>query len=250
MARLLSSGVQGMESKLQELTNENLRLRLSAERRELLQKKKAWLDFDDQNNRVKPLESACTLLMEQVSGYSSRLKSIEEKITSVGTESPLGQVYVKLRIQEKEAKAFIQNQLSATKTDLASAKAEASRLHKKAKEAASENEWHELRSLDELPGDLTATNTALVLEESWLKLVKAARTSQQRSKGLDEVKEGIEKLFKSVTVVTDKKRKQTDLEQSDNEDETDGVLESPSKKKKGRVQSTLSNFFGGGKTNK
>ena len=249
MARLLSSGVQGMESKLQELTNENLRLRLSAERRELLQKKKAWLEFDDQNNRVTPLESACTLLMEQVSGYYVRLKSIEEKIASAGAESPLGQVYVKLRIQEKEAKAFIQNQLSATKTDLASAKAEASRLHKKAKEVASENEWHELRSLDKLTGDLTAANTALALEESRLKLMNAARTSQQRSKDLDEVKEGIEKLFKSVKVVTDKKRKQTDLEQSDDEDETDGMLESP-KKKKGRVQSTLSNFFGGGKTNK
>lgn len=89
---LLSSGVQAIENKLEELTNENLRLENDIERVELLHKKKAWLEFDDQNQHLQSLQSAPDLLNEQLNNNERRLQSIEQKIASVGEETPLGKV--------------------------------------------------------------------------------------------------------------------------------------------------------------
>ena len=89
---LLSSGVQAIENKLEELTNENLRLENDIERVELLRKKKAWLEFDDQNQHLQSLQSAPELLNEQLNNNERRLQSIEQKIASVGAETALGKV--------------------------------------------------------------------------------------------------------------------------------------------------------------
>ena len=81
-----------IENKLEELTNENLRLENDIERVDLLGKKKAWLEFDDQNQHLQSLQSAPDLLNEQLNNNERRLQSIEQKIASVGEETPLGKV--------------------------------------------------------------------------------------------------------------------------------------------------------------
>ena len=81
-----------LERKLEELTTENLLFEHEIERLKLLQKKKAWLEFDAQNDHVKSLNEASELLKDQNHQAQQRLQSLENKIASVGTETPLGQV--------------------------------------------------------------------------------------------------------------------------------------------------------------
>lgn len=94
MYTVLSSGVQEIEHKLEELTKENLRLENDIERVDLLRKKKAWLEFFDQNQHLESLQSAPDLLNEQLNNNERRLQSIEQKIAGFGekTPPPLGRV--------------------------------------------------------------------------------------------------------------------------------------------------------------
>ena len=62
---IYSSDLQTIEEKLEELTNATLRLEHETERVELLQKKKAWLDFDAQNKHITSLIDASEMLKEQ-----------------------------------------------------------------------------------------------------------------------------------------------------------------------------------------
>ena len=89
---MLSSGAQEIENKLEELTNENLRLENDIERVDLLRKKKAWIEFDDQNQHLQSLQDAPAMLNEQLNNNERRLQSIEQKIASVGEETPQGKV--------------------------------------------------------------------------------------------------------------------------------------------------------------
>ena len=91
-ARLLSSGIQDIEKKLRELTDQNTRLDQNNERVELLWKKIAWLEVDQQNECVESLKKAPDLLQEQLRDNDQRLQSIVQKIADVGEDSPLGQV--------------------------------------------------------------------------------------------------------------------------------------------------------------
>ena len=91
-ARLLSSGIQDIENKLRALTDQNTRLHQNNERVELLSKKKAWLEVDQQNECVESLKKAPDLLQEQLRDNDQRLQSIVPKIADVGEDSPLGQV--------------------------------------------------------------------------------------------------------------------------------------------------------------
>ena len=89
---MLSSGVQEMENKLEQLTKENVQLEHHIHRVDLLQKSKAWVEFDLQNERVDSLKDVPASLKEQLKNIQQRLNSIEQKIVSAGIESPLGQV--------------------------------------------------------------------------------------------------------------------------------------------------------------
>ena len=89
---MLSSGAQEIENKLEELTNENLRLENDIERVDLLRKKKAWIEFDDQNQHLQSLQGAPAMLNEQLNNNERRLQSIEQKIANAGEETPLGKV--------------------------------------------------------------------------------------------------------------------------------------------------------------
>ena len=89
---MLSSGAQEIENKLEELTNENLRLEKDIERVHLLRKKKVWLEFDDHNQHLQSLQSAPELLNEQLNNNERRLQWIEQKIACAGAETPLGKV--------------------------------------------------------------------------------------------------------------------------------------------------------------
>ena len=89
---MLSSGAQEIENKLEELTNENLRLENDIERVDLLRKKKAWVEFDDQNQHLQSLQDAPAMLNEQLNNNERRLQSIEQKIANAGEETPLGKV--------------------------------------------------------------------------------------------------------------------------------------------------------------
>jgi len=91
-ARLLSSGIQDIEKKLRVLTDQNTRLHRNNERVELLLKKIAWLEVDQQNEIVESLKKAPDLLQEQLRDNDQRLQSIVQKIADVGEDSPLGQV--------------------------------------------------------------------------------------------------------------------------------------------------------------
>jgi hypothetical protein len=91
-ARLLSSGIQDIEKKLRELTDQNTRLHQNNERVKLLEKKIAWLEVDQQNECVDSLKKAPDLLQEQLTDNDQRLQSIVQKIADVGEDSPLGQV--------------------------------------------------------------------------------------------------------------------------------------------------------------
>ena len=85
-------GVQEMENKLEQLTNENAQLEHYIHRVDLLQKNKVWKEVDLQNERVDSLKDAPESLKEQLKNIQQRLNSIEQKIVSAGIESPLGQV--------------------------------------------------------------------------------------------------------------------------------------------------------------
>ena len=89
---MLSSGAQEIENKLEELTNENLRLEKDIERVHLLRKKKVWLEFDDHNQHLQSLQSAPELLNEQLNNNERRLQWIELKIACAGAETALGKV--------------------------------------------------------------------------------------------------------------------------------------------------------------
>jgi len=91
-ARLLSSGIQDIEKKFRVLTDQNTRLDQNNERVELLWKKIAWLEVDQQNKCVESLKKAPDLLQEQLTDNDQRLQSIVQKIADVGEETPLGQV--------------------------------------------------------------------------------------------------------------------------------------------------------------
>ena len=74
------------------LTDQNTRLDQNNERVELLWKKIAWLEVDQQNKCVESLKKAPDLLQEQLTDNDQRLQSIVQKIADVGEETPLGQV--------------------------------------------------------------------------------------------------------------------------------------------------------------
>ena len=225
------SGVKGIESNLQELTIENLRLERSIESGELLKQKKAWLEYIKTNTRAKSLASACLVLEKQLKETDLRVRSLSEKVSCAKV--------LKLRKKEKNARAFLIKQKSASITEQNNFARKAKQLRQKAEEVVPKEELHALLSRKDLPENLTAINIALSLEESRQKWINAARKSQQRSKDLDEVKEGIEKLFKSVTIVTNKKkRKQSVLEDDDHDESTD------LSKKKSRASTTFGSAFG------
>jgi hypothetical protein len=102
MARLPSSGVKGIESKLQELTNENLRLERSIESEELLKQEKSWLEYNETNTRAKSLASACLVLEKQLKETDLRVRSLSEKVSCAKV--------LKLRKMEKKARASLINQ--------------------------------------------------------------------------------------------------------------------------------------------
>ena len=79
-----------MENKLEQLTKENVQLDHHIHRVALLQKNKAWLEFDLQNERVNSLKDVPDPLREQLRNVQQRLNSIEQKIST--SESPLKQV--------------------------------------------------------------------------------------------------------------------------------------------------------------
>ena len=85
---MLSSGVVKTERKLGEMYKGYKQLALDTERVELLLKKQAWLEFDDQSQRVDSLKTAPELLNEQQLQVEQRLQSIEEKIAKLGAARP------------------------------------------------------------------------------------------------------------------------------------------------------------------
>mmetsp|Transcript_29054 Transcript_29054/g.61837 ORF Transcript_29054/g.61837 Transcript_29054/m.61837 type:complete len:127 (+) Transcript_29054:1921-2301(+) len=88
-----SSNVQMIESKLEELTSENVRFEHETKCVKLLQKKKAWLEFDAQNEHVETLSTAAEFLKEQKRQAQQHLLPIfRNKIASVDTGTPVGQV--------------------------------------------------------------------------------------------------------------------------------------------------------------
>lgn len=91
---MLSSGpgVQDIENRLDVLTEKNLALEHGMERVELLTKKKAWLEFDEQNKRINSLRAALSFLEGQLKSNDERLQSIVQKIAVIREDSPLRQV--------------------------------------------------------------------------------------------------------------------------------------------------------------
>lgn len=85
---MLSSGVDNTERKLGEMYKGYKQLALDTERVELLLKKEAWLEFDNQSHRVDSLQAAPELLNEQQFQVEQRLQSIEEKIAKLGAARP------------------------------------------------------------------------------------------------------------------------------------------------------------------
>ena len=90
-ARLPSSGVKGIEKKLEEMLDMNIQFEQNDDRIQLLEKKIAWLKFDQQNARVSLKSVAGNLLKEQLRDNDNRLQSIAEKIADIDKKSPLGQ---------------------------------------------------------------------------------------------------------------------------------------------------------------
>jgi len=88
----LSSGVEDIETKLQEMMYMNLQCEQNTERIQLLEKKIAWLKFDQQNECVESFSVASELLQEQLRDNDQRLQSIVQKITLTDKKSPLGHV--------------------------------------------------------------------------------------------------------------------------------------------------------------
>lgn len=88
----LSSRVEDIETKLQEMMYMNLQCEQNTERIQLLEKKVAWLKFDQQNERVESLSVAVNILQEQISDDDQRLQSIVQKIAVTDKKSPLGHV--------------------------------------------------------------------------------------------------------------------------------------------------------------
>ena len=58
----------------------------------MLSKKKAWLEFDEQNININSLKRALSFLNEQLVNNDKGLQSIVQKIAMIGEDSPLGQV--------------------------------------------------------------------------------------------------------------------------------------------------------------
>ena len=156
---------------------------------------------------------------------------------------------VKLREKENEAKAFLLSQISDITTKLGQPTRHLALLPQKAAEIAPHEErktrlFCEFRSLD-----LNSTIRALERYERQVTLMKTNRISLQRGKDIDKVKDGIEKLFKSIKIEAkknnDKKKKWKIL--GDPEEADDDELESPKKKMNigAKVQASLQTFFRG-----
>lgn len=200
-----------MEFKLEELTSETLRLENDIERVELLQKKKAWLEFDDANQHLESLQSAPDLLNEQLNNNERRLQSIEKKIASVGEETPLGKVYIKLQKKERDVKAFILKQICETSEELSEVTATCAQLLDKAEKIAPQKQWKERLSCNDLPSNLAETASELKKFRSSVRLLKATRKSFERRSSIEEMKGGFESLFKCFDdTETKKKRKATE----------------------------------------
>ena len=153
---------------------------------------------------------------------------------------------VKLREKENEAKTFLLSQIFDITTKLDEATRHLALLRQKAEEIAPQGEWKTRLSRENQSLDLVLRE----LKEGSRKiaLIKTARISLQRGKEIDEVKDGIEKLFKvkiEAKKNNDKKKKRKIL--GDPEESEDDTLESPKKKTNigTKVQASLQNFFGG-----
>ena len=157
---------------------------------------------------------------------------------------------VKLREKENEAKAFLLSQIYDIKTKLGQATRHLALLRQKAEEIAPQEEWKTRLSREFQSLDLKcSTIRALERYERQVTLMKTNRISLQRGKDIDKVKDGIEKLFKSIKIEAkknnDMKKKRKVL--GDSEEAEDDALESPKKKMNigTKVQASLQTFFGG-----
>ena len=155
---------------------------------------------------------------------------------------------VKLREKENEAKAFLLSQISDITTKLGQATRQLALLRQKAEEIAPQEEWKTRLSCEFPSLDLNSTIRALERYERQVTLMKTNRISLQRGKDIDKVKDGIEKLFKSIKIEAKKnndKKKRKIL--GDPEEAEDDELESPKKKMNigTKVQASLQTFFGG-----
>jgi len=82
----------GLQVSLRVLKDQNQELKHGTQRVKLLSKRKAWLEFDEQNIKINSLKSALTFLNEQLIDNDKGLQSIVQKIAVIGKDSPLGQV--------------------------------------------------------------------------------------------------------------------------------------------------------------
>lgn len=230
---VLSSGVQDIEMKIEELINENIKLERDVEREGLLQKKKSWLEFEAQTVGVESLSYAKELLIEQLRQVEERLQSVEEKLASVGESSSFGQILTNLLAKENENKDFITKQLRPTENEYTNANEKLARLRSKAEEMAPEKDWYARLSQSDMPVDLNNANTELRNIKSSIKSIKTTRLGLQRMADIDGVKVGLGLLFQTVNVGTNDMGKKAKKRKSlENLDETEDEMPGTIKRKK------------------
>lgn len=127
-----------------------------------------------------------------------------------------------MRRRENENKEFILLQICNTGDELSAANTTLAQLLKKAEEIAPQNEWHTRLSNDDLSSDVNALQKELKGLKANIKSIK----SNLRGTNIDEMKGVFDKLFESVHVRTETKRKRI----ADSDDSEDGMLDSPKNK--------------------
>lgn len=114
------------------------------------------------------------------------------------------------------------NQICNTGDELSAANTTLAQLLKKAEDIAPQNEWHTRLSNDDLPSDVNALQKELKGLKANIKSMK----SNLRGTNIDEMKGVFDKLFESVHIRTETKRKRI----ADSDDSEDGMLDSPKSK--------------------
>ena len=109
---------------------------------------------------------------------------------------------VKTRTKEEEAQKFLSDQLSTTRTELSQALRDLSQLYVMAEEIAPKAQWQERLALS-LPRGLKETNKKLDGFSQSVLSLKAFKANFN----VDHMKGDIERLFDSVIIVTNSKKR-------------------------------------------